>query len=232
MILLQKAIHKWTRQPPPFPSPEKPQSASQHQRRDEDLTSPQSPNNRRRALSESDGAKFFDGLLDLDENELLHCPQREPSGHSGPNTQEDVIVVGSDLNVDSPPVAFSPQSVENQAMDLGFDGVLRLIASRTYFSLGEPHSKKQEPPQMGAQFVRNDPTRPFVALSPSLNVLHCTELARKSAAEFAMAHKTSHIAPREYGKAKLKQFCFTDERISLQATSHVTNNITAWMCKV
>ena len=56
-------------------------------------------------------------------------------------------------------------------MDLGFDEVLRLIAYRTEFLLGEPHLKKQETPRMGAQFVQNDPTTPFVALSPSLNVL-------------------------------------------------------------
>ena len=179
------------RPPPPFPSPEKSLSASQLQRRDEDLTSPQSPNDRRRALSESDGAEFSDELLDLDEDELLHAAQRQLSGRSGPSTQEDVIVVGSDLEVDSPSVAASPPSVESQAMDLGFDEVLRLIASRTDFSLGEPHSKKHETPRMGAQFVRNDPTRPFVALSPSC-VAVCGTRAEVG---FPIHHGTQNYAP-------------------------------------
>ena len=89
-------------------------------------------------------------------------------------------------------------------MDLGFDEVLRLIASRTDFSTGEPHSKKQEAPRMGVQFVRDDPASPFVALSPSLSVPQCAELARKSAAEAPMAQKTTHVAPPGYPKAKIK----------------------------
>ena len=61
-----------------------------------------------------------------------------------------MIVVGSDFENDLASTSGPPPSIESQAFDLGFDEVLRLIASRTDFSTGEPHSKKQEAPRMGA----------------------------------------------------------------------------------
>ena len=185
---------KSTRPPPPFPSESA--APSQSQRASQDITSPQSPRDVHHPGSDSDDAEFSDELLDLEEEELLQPSQRFPASQDAPGSQSDeVIVVGSDMDNDVASPSDSPPSVESQAMDLGFDEVLRLIASRTDFSTGEPHAKKQEAPRMGAQFVRDDPTSPYVALSPSLNVLQCAELARKAAAEAPMAHKTTHVPP-------------------------------------
>ena len=230
-LLFQKMKPKSTRPPPPFPSESA--APSQSQRAPQDITSPQSPRDVHHPGSDSDDAEFSDELLDLEEEELLQPSQRFPASQGAPGSQNDeVIVVGSDMDNDVASPSDSPPSVESQAMDLGFDEVLRLIASRTDFSTGEPHAKKQEAPRMGAQFVRDDPTSPYVALSPSLNVLQCAELAQRAAAEAPMAHKTTHVAPPAYPRAKIKQFCFSDDRISLQPAVHVVNNIPAWMCRV
>ena len=112
-LLFQKAKPKSTRPPPPFPSSEKTAPATQSQRDDEDFTSPQSPRDRRHVISDSDDADFSDDLLDLDEEELLQSAQRQLNSQNVPNSQEEeVIVVGSDLETDPVSASGSPPSIE------------------------------------------------------------------------------------------------------------------------
>ena len=106
-------------------------------------------------------------------------------------------------------------------MDVEFPDLLRVIASRTQCTVGQPF-KEDKPKQlrMGAMFVPQEEPDEFLALSPSPNVLACADMAQASAAEAKSASRTCHMPAPFFPKGKIRQYCFsTNELLTRSAAA-------------
>ena len=112
-------------------------------------------------------------------------------------------------------------TIDQAAMDVEFPDLLRVIASRTQCTVGQPF-KEDKPRQlrMGAMFVPQEEPDEFLALSPSPNVLACADMAQASAAEAKSASRTCHMPAPFFPKGKIRQYCFsTNELLTRSAAA-------------
>ncbi len=176
-------------------------------------------------LSDDDNGQesaYSEGILDIDDLGFPSAQERHEEGLLDVSEEEEVIEIDSD-----------PQTpIEEQAMALEFSELLRLVAARTSFSIGNPAVRKSSQPRMGAQFVPDDAPNSYVALSSSAHVLECAEAARSTAAEHQFANKPAHFSPPGYNRSKIKQFCFSDELIVTQPAAHPESPLPDWMSSV
>ena len=186
-------------------------------------------------------AEFSDGRLDSEEGEddVFVPPSQLPPSQQLPASQStsqlppsqslppsQVAPSSSSHRMDSQfetLICGAPKasSIDQAAMDVEFPDLLRLVASRTQCTVGQPFKEeKSRQLRMGAMFVPVDEPDKFLALSPSPNVLACAQMAQASAAEAKSASRTCHMPPPFFSKGKIRQYCFsTNELLTRSAAA-------------